>query len=65
MYICICNGITERDIRKCIDEGARSLSDLQRELGVSAGCGQCASSAKCLLREARCNSSLENSLQAA
>ena len=65
MYICICNGVTEREIRRCIDQGARSLADLQRELGVAAGCGQCATSARCLLREARHAPVLGDTLQAA
>ncbi len=53
MYICVCNGINERDIRSAVDAGARTLGDLQRELGVASGCGQCAGEAQCLLRESR------------
>jgi bacterioferritin-associated ferredoxin len=53
MYICTCNGVTERDIRRCVEAGARTLSDLQRELGIAAGCGQCAREARRTLREAR------------
>lgn len=45
MYICICNAVTERQIRACVDRGARSLSDLQLELGVATGCGCCAQTA--------------------
>ena len=51
MYICVCNGINERDIRSAVDAGARTLGDLQRELGVASGCGQCAGEAQCLLRK--------------
>ncbi len=53
MYICVCNGVNERDIRSAVNAGARTLSDLQRELGVASGCGQCANEAKCLLGESR------------
>ena len=52
MYICICNGITEREIRACAEEGARSVRDLEKCLGVGAGCGQCKKAAKELLNEA-------------
>lgn len=51
MYICVCNGVNERDIRCAIDAGARTFGDLQRELGVASGCGQCAREAQCLLGE--------------
>jgi bacterioferritin-associated ferredoxin len=46
MYICICNGITEGDIRTCVEQGASSMADLRRELGVATQCGRCESSAR-------------------
>jgi bacterioferritin-associated ferredoxin len=51
MYICLCNGITDRDIRQAAAAGASTLNDLQRELGVAAGCGRCASCAHAVLCE--------------
>jgi bacterioferritin-associated ferredoxin len=45
MYICVCNAITERQVRACVDAGAASLDDLQFELGVASCCGRCASTA--------------------
>ncbi len=54
MYICVCNGITERDIRRaCAEEGAQSLLELERCLGVGAGCGLCRSAAQELLSDCR------------
>lgn len=53
MYICLCNGVTERDIRSCAENGASSLHDLERCLGVGAGCGRCAPAAKEVLNEHR------------
>lgn len=41
MYVCICTGVTETDIARCVSSGACSLADLQRELGVATGCGCC------------------------
>jgi bacterioferritin-associated ferredoxin len=50
MYICICNAVTERDIDHCVNRcGACSLEDLQRELGVAAGCGCCRETAQAVL----------------
>lgn len=51
MYICICNAITERQVRECAGEGARSIDDLSVKLGVGAGCGRCRECAIELLRE--------------
>lgn len=52
MYICICNAITDRDIVKAAEDGARSADDLAHRLGVGLGCGRCKSCAKSLLVEA-------------
>jgi bacterioferritin-associated ferredoxin len=51
MYICICNGVTETEVRRCVRKGACSLSDLQMELGVACNCGKCAASALAVIRE--------------
>jgi bacterioferritin-associated ferredoxin len=41
LYLCICNAITERQVRETAKAGARSVDDLTAELGVGAGCGRC------------------------
>ena len=41
MYICICNAITDRQIRAAVASGAASLGELSMQLGVGAGCGCC------------------------
>lgn len=41
MYVCLCNGITDKQIRAAIDRGARSITHLQDELGVATQCGSC------------------------
>ena len=51
MYICLCNAITERQIIRAVELGARSTSDLAQGLGVGIGCGRCTSCAKTLLRD--------------
>lgn len=45
MYVCLCNGVTHRQIEAAVESGCRSVNDLTRELGVAAGCGQCAATA--------------------
>jgi len=53
MYVCICNAITDKQIRKAAESGVRDLWSLQRKLGVAAGCGSCKEAASEILRESR------------
>jgi len=53
MYVCICNGITDKQIRRAARNGASSLNELSGELGVAAGCGSCARMAEDILSEER------------
>ena len=52
MYICICNGITDRAIRECAKAGSCSLRDLECSLGVGVSCGRCRDAAAEILQEA-------------
>ena len=56
MYICLCNAVTEREIRSCAQEGACSMSDLERCLGVGTNCGRCRSMATEILNDSRSDS---------
>ena len=40
MYVCICNGITDRDIRRAADEGCRDLTELTMRTGCGTGLDQ-------------------------
>lgn len=53
MYICVCNAITEREIRQCAQLGACSVNDLCEGLGVASNCGKCKAAAVAILREER------------
>jgi len=53
MYVCICNAVTEREIREAAGSGADDLWALQRELGVASGCGSCKEVASAILSEIR------------
>lgn len=65
MYVCICNGVTERDIHLAIDEGAGSLRDLNRSLQVGGCCGKCVSVARDVLRTRQQESLLNSCVDAA
>jgi bacterioferritin-associated ferredoxin len=51
MYVCICAGVNDRQIRQAVCEGASSLADLTACLGVGAGCGACREMAQQFLSE--------------
>jgi len=51
VYVCLCNGITESQIRDAISSGATSLLDLRSGLGVAASCGRCADCAQQVIQE--------------
>jgi bacterioferritin-associated ferredoxin len=53
MYVCLCNAITDKQIRKAAESGIEDLWTLQRELGVAAGCGCCRDMATAILDESR------------
>lgn len=41
MYICICNGVTDKQIREAAASGCRSVSELTMRTGCGANCGTC------------------------
>ena len=51
MYVCVCNAITDKQIRKAAKSGVRNLSQLQAELGVATNCGSCKDTATEILRD--------------
>lgn len=53
MYVCVCQAVTESQIRQAAQHGARTLRDLRQTLGVTRDCGRCASCARACLDDAR------------
>ncbi|WP_372863411.1 bacterioferritin-associated ferredoxin [Spongiibacter sp.] len=46
MYVCLCKGITDTQIRDAIDNGQSNFSALRRELDLASQCGKCGSLAR-------------------
>ncbi|MCB1907810.1 MAG: (2Fe-2S)-binding protein [Rhodocyclaceae bacterium] len=46
MYVCVCRAVTDRQVRQAVAQGARSLRDLRRQLGIIEECGRCAGCAR-------------------
>jgi bacterioferritin-associated ferredoxin len=42
MIVCVCNNISDREIRQAVDLGLASMDELRRDLGVATCCGKCA-----------------------
>lgn len=42
MIVCVCNNISDREIRQAIDLGLSTLDELRRDLGIATCCGKCA-----------------------
>lgn len=51
MYVCVCKAITDRQIKAAIDDGANSLGQLRKALGVASQCGKCSITAREILDE--------------
>lgn len=41
MYVCICHGVTERDIQKAATDGCHEVQALTMRTGAGSGCGSC------------------------
>jgi bacterioferritin-associated ferredoxin len=41
VFVCICNAVTDREIRQCAELGAVTLDQLRDSLGVASCCGKC------------------------
>ncbi|MDB5406252.1 MAG: BFD-like (2Fe-2S)-binding protein [Rhodospirillales bacterium] len=41
MYICLCNGFTDRQVRSSAETGSASVSQVYKALGCAPKCGKC------------------------
>ena len=41
MYVCVCNAVTERQVRQAITEGARTNDQVRQKLDAQRVCGSC------------------------
>jgi bacterioferritin-associated ferredoxin len=51
MIVCVCNNVSDRTIRRAVDEGMTSLAELRTHLNVGTCCGKCHSCAKQVIRD--------------
>jgi len=53
MIVCLCNPVSDREIRACATDGCASFREMAATLGVAQQCGRCATYAKQVFDEAR------------
>ena len=53
VYVCICNGVTDHQIREAADNGCSSVAELTMRTGCGSNCGSCLEMAGELLTKAR------------
>lgn len=41
MYVCLCRGVTDSQIRQAVAEGATTLREVNSLLGTASQCGKC------------------------
>ena len=51
MYVCLCKGITDTQIRAAVDQGANSITKLQKKIGVAQSCGSCIEMTESILKQ--------------
>ncbi len=51
MYVCLCKGITDTQVRAAVEDGANSLRDVRSSLGVASQCGKCGILTREIVRE--------------
>ncbi len=50
MYVCLCRGITDTQIKQAIESGKAScMRSLSKALGIAGDCGRCGKEARELL----------------
>lgn len=51
MYVCLCRGITDQDIKDAVASGAESYREVRERLDLGTCCGRCAPEAKSIINE--------------
>ncbi len=53
VYVCICNGVTDRQIREAASAGCTTMAELTMRTGAGANCGSCLDMAMDVLQAAQ------------
>lgn len=53
MYVCLCNGVSDKQIIEAVQKGATNMNMLSEKLSVATQCGKCRDYAEQLLEETK------------
>ncbi|RAU20983.1 bfd domain-containing protein (2fe-2S)-binding domain-containing protein [Paramagnetospirillum kuznetsovii] len=53
MYVCLCHGFTDRQVRAAITEGAGNANQVFRQFNAKPRCGKCVSTVRELVDETK------------
>jgi bacterioferritin-associated ferredoxin len=51
MFVCVCNAITENDIRHAVDNGSETIKQLKEKFSVGDQCGGCLTLTKQIINQ--------------
>jgi bacterioferritin-associated ferredoxin len=51
MYVCLCNALTERQVRHAASTSDGSAESVYRSFGTQPKCGKCVPTVECILRD--------------
>jgi len=51
MYVCLCLGVTDTQIKAAVDNGAHTMKQLTSELKIGSQCGKCCQCSKSILND--------------
>ncbi len=62
MYVCVCFGITDKQITNAVvEQGVGTMRELKQQLGVAGMCGKCATIAQTIIDDVIIDESLFSS----
>lgn len=53
MIVCVCNAVTESEIRACVELGCTDLEAVREAVGVASCCGACSDCAREIIDSCR------------
>lgn len=59
MYVCICNGVTDRVIRQAAEAGCETVAEMTMRTGAGSCCGSCLGLVGEILAEVKARKALE------
>ena len=54
MIVCLCKGVSDREIEQLIDDGASSVSEVAQRTEAGTDCGSCACDIRNMIAQRRC-----------